>query len=152
MKLVVCVVDDECGILPRFLCHYAARGITQFFVACPRGFKSSVERHQRDYRLVVDTGQDVVESIPGGVSAVTAMCTRHQHPGEWVMVVDLDEFVEFDPPLEAITQGLDAEGSNVARGLMLDRFARSGAMEGFADNETLDAAFPVKARFNQMVL
>ena len=44
------------------------------------------------------TGLDVDDSVTSGTSAVSAMRAAAQGEDEWVVIVDLDEFVEFKGP------------------------------------------------------
>jgi FkbM family methyltransferase len=152
MKLFVCITDDEHGLLAHFLRHYAACGIDRFFIAAPAKLEATLGEHARAYQITHERGLDVVNSVAGGVTAVAQMRQRYQTPDEWVMIVDLDEFVEIDAPLDDIVRDLEAEGATVAQAIMYDRFTRSGELLGFKASDTLSEAFPVKARFNRDVM
>ena len=91
-------------------------------------------------------------SFTGGAEAVTKMREIAQGAEEWVVIVDLDEFVEFPEPVTALVEKVEAEGANIARGVMYDRFAMDGQLKDFADDSDLSALFPVRARFRRLVM
>ena len=70
-----------------------------------------------------------------------------QGPEEWAVIVDLDEFVEFPEPVIDFAGKVEAEGGNIVRGIMYDRFAIDGQLKSFDDSSNLPALFPVRARF-----
>jgi hypothetical protein len=75
-----------------------------------------------------------------------------QGPEEWVVIVDLDEFVEFPERVIDLVRKVEAEDANIARGVMYDRFAIDGRLKAFDDNSDLSALFPVRARFRALVM
>ncbi|HTC09363.1 MAG TPA: FkbM family methyltransferase [Acetobacteraceae bacterium] len=152
LKLFVCITDDEWGLLVHFLRHYAAGGVNRFFIACPPALENSIQRRSQEYDVTTITDLDVIESVTGGVAAVTEMRRRYQDADEWVIIVDFDEFVIIDRPVHETISELDAEGVNVARGIMLDRFTSSGDLVGFTESDDLSKVFPIKARFNETVM
>src|SRR5437764_1476267 len=93
MKLFTTIHHDD-RLLGHFLTHYRRLGVTQFFVAVSEPFQNSVRRHAGSEEVTVYTKLDVSDTVIGQVSAATEMRRQHQQPTEWVIVVDLDEFVE----------------------------------------------------------
>ena len=151
MKLFVCVFDDA-RLLPHFLRHYEQFGVTEFHIAAPQDLANSIARRSRNYRVIQYHDFDVAASFTGGAEAVTKMRELAQGPEEWVVIVDLDEFVEFPEPLTDLVGKIEAEGGNIARGIMYDRFAIDGHLKTFDDNSELSAVFPVRARFRSLVM
>jgi hypothetical protein len=146
VKLFVCIFDDA-RLLPHFLRHYDRFGITEFHIAAPPHLAEYVSTVSAGYEVVQYNDFDVADSFTGGVSAVTDMRERAQESDEWVVIVDLDEFVEFDAPVPGMLASMEAEGANVARGIMYDRFTVDGRPRPFDDDSDLPSLFPVRARF-----
>jgi hypothetical protein len=151
LKLFVCVFDDA-RLLPHLLRHYVQFGVTEFHVAAPPRLADYVSRTSRGYKVVQYNDFDVADSFTGGVEAVTRMRERSQEPEEWIVIVDLDEFVEFPESVGDIVAKIEAEGGNIARGVMYDRFAIDGKLKPFDDDSDLSSLFPVKARFVRLVM
>jgi hypothetical protein len=151
MKLFVCIYDDG-RLLPHFLKHYQKFGITEFHVAVPKHLADFVESASRGYNVRQYNDLDVADSFLGGSSAVTRMRNLFQSPDEWGVIVDLDELVEFPEPVSQIISKCEAEGANVARGIMLDRFSVDGQPTAFDDHSDLPSLFPIKARFIREIM
>ncbi len=99
MKLFVCVFDDA-RLLPHFLEHYDRFGVTEFHIAAPPHLANTIADVSRNYRAIQYNDFNVAGSFTGGVEAVTKMRELAQGPEEWVVIVDLDEFVEFPEPVD----------------------------------------------------
>jgi hypothetical protein len=151
MKLFVCIYDDA-RLLPHFVKHYENVGVTEFHIARPPHLHADIVRLGAGRRIVQHDGLDVEDSFLGGVTAVTAMRERVQKKDEWIVVVDLDEFVEFPSPVQEMAKRIEAEGANIARGIMFDRFARNGQPVGFDERSNLPELYPVRARFTSEVM
>lgn len=151
MKLFVCVYDDG-RLLPHFLKHYAQFGVTEFHIAAPPDMANYVANASRRFRVIQYNDLNVAGSFTGGAEAVTKMRELAQGPEEWVVIVDLDEFVEFPERVTALVGKVEAEGGNIARGIMYDRFAVDGHLKSFDDDSALSAVFPVRARFRSVVM
>ena len=98
------------------------------------------------------TGFDVNDSVTGGTSAVSAMRDAAQGEDEWVVIVDLDEFVEFQGPIAGLLPSVEAEQANVVRGVMLDRFALDGQPTPLRNDIPIDRQYPVRSRFIPIVM
>jgi hypothetical protein len=151
LKLFVCVVDDV-RLLPHFLRHYLRFGVTEFHVAAPRSLAGAIAEISRNYQINQYHDFDAAASFTGGSEAVTQMRELAQGPGEWVVIVDLDEFVEFPELVTSLVEKIEAEGGNIAHGIMYDRFALDGRLKDFDDDSDLSALFPVRARFRSVVM
>jgi hypothetical protein len=94
----------------------------------------------------------VVNSLLGGTAAITAMRRSHQADEEWVVIVDLDEFVEFPSGIAYLVDAADRAGANVVRGTMYDRFDADGRIVDFARGSDLSVVYPIKSRFIKSVM
>jgi len=151
MKLFTAISHDT-RLLPHFLAHYQQAGITDFFIAVDPRFEAAASKLKLNYNIVLYTDLDVIEAIVGGSAAVAKMRHEHQGPGEWAMVVDLDEFVEFGADIREVTNFAEQERANVVRAVMWDRFTRDGRPACFDGEGDLDSLFPIRARFIKNVM
>jgi len=151
IKLFTAIAHDA-QILGHFLGHYRQAGVTDFFIAADEKFRDAVGEFSCMYDITFYSNLDVSDTILGQVSAVTEMRRKHQGAAEWAIIVDLDEFVEFDPDFSSIISAAECEGANVVRGVMWDRFARNGRTAGFGDASDLKSVYPVKALFIRNVM
>jgi Glycosyl transferase family 2 len=151
VKLFVALYNDA-QLLGHFLRHYARAGIAQFFIALPPEWKGAAALFLDRYNITLCHGLDVEDSLLGGAAAVCEMRKRYQQEGEWVVIVDLDEFVEFPGGIRAVTAAADRVGANIVRGIMLDRFARDGQPAEFGPGAELGALYPIKSRFIRNVM
>ncbi len=151
MKLFVSIYDDA-RLLSRFLAHYRSAGVTEFFIAVAPALKSAAAQAAAGFEVTLLETPDVQDSFTGGAVAVTEMRRRFQGLSEWVVIVDLDEFVEFPGDISGIIDAADREGANVVRAIMWDRFSRDGRLVSFEPRGDLRHAFPIRARFIKDVM
>lgn len=151
MKLFV-VVYNNARLLSHFFAHYAKAGVTEFFVAVGAEFRSEVARYAGRFNIRIFDGLDVLDSLLGGNAAVTEMRRIVQRPDEWVVIVDLDEFIEFPSDIPTITATAEREGANVARGIMHDRFTLDGRLAEITPDSDLAEVFPITSRFIRDVM
>lgn len=151
MKLFVCIYDDA-RLLPHFLHHYSACGVSEFHIAAPKHLAAYVANYGPTYKIVQYNDVDVADSFTGGTTAVSEMRRQAQGPEEWAVIVDLDEFVEFPRNASELVDAAEREGANVVRGLLYDRFAESGQPTGFDDHSDLWKVFPIRGRFRKRVM
>jgi len=86
-----------------------------------------------------------------GTAAVSEMRKLHQEDDEWVVICDLDEFLECEL-VEDAAEAAERAGANLVRGIMHDRFALDGQPRGFAPDEDLNEVYPIKSRFIREVM
>jgi hypothetical protein len=156
MKLFVAIYNDA-RLLGHFLRHYSRSGVNEFYIAMASDFAAAVQRFVGTYNITPCSGLDVAESLIAGDSflgtaAVSEMRRCYQERDEWVIIVDLDEFVEFHADPRAIAAGADKMGANVVRGVMVDRFSVDGRLHGFTAETDLSLVYPVKSRFIRDVM
>ena len=99
------------------MAHYDRAGVTQFFIALAEGHGSAVRPFMRAYRITTCEELRIADRYPFGVNAATKMRRRYQDPDEWVVMVDLDEFVEFPKPVFDIIADAQKEGPTSFRRL-----------------------------------
>ena len=149
MKLFVTVYDDP-RLLGHFLRHYEAIGVTDFYIAIPGELRDEVEERTEGHSVNLIEGLNVADSV-SGTAAVSEMRKLHQEDDEWVVICDLDEFLECES-VEDAAEAADRAGANLVRGIMHDRFALDGQPRGFAPDEDLNEVYPIKSRFIREVM
>ncbi len=153
IKLFTSIFDDA-KLLPHFLDHYSAAGVGEFYVLAQPEFAAQIEALRSAY-VITMVATDLSDSCYRGEIAgneMRALRRRHQRDDEWVVIVDLDEFVAFPEALNAIIAAAEADGANVVRGVMYDRFGADGSAVDFAPGEALAERYPVRTRFVRDVM
>lgn len=151
VALVACQ-RNEMAILPRFLDHYRALGVTGFLIADngsdDGGFEYLAE--QSDVALfAVDT--DYSRSHFGVAWQQALMANLRC--GRWSLVADADEFLFWTRDrrgsLPALTRAMDAEGADTARVFMLDMYPQGPLSEAdfVAEGPFQQAPFVDRAPF-----
>jgi hypothetical protein len=151
MKLFTAIQHDA-QLLAHFLAHYHRAGVTEFFLAVGPRFERVIAEFMPRYKITVFRNLDVNDTVIGEASAVTKMRKHHQKADEWVVIVDLDEFIEFDPPLHDIIRLAEDENANVVRAIMWDRFSKDGRVVSVTPDLELGEAYPIRARFIQNIM
>jgi Glycosyl transferase family 2 len=151
MKLFTAIQHDA-QLLENFLTHYSRAGVTQFLIAIDARFEGAVAEFFRNYNIQLFRDLDVRDTVIGGVTAITQIRERHQSADEWVIIVDLDEFVEFNPSIHEIITQAELEGANVVRSIMWDRFSEDGGLVRVTSGSDLSHLFPIRARFIQNIM
>jgi len=149
MKLFTAIYDDA-RLLSRFLWHYDRHQISEFLIAASPSFVSTVKDFMSDYPITL------IEKQYAGTGFLHADPIRemreiHHRDNEWAVVVDLDEFVEFDPNISHILSIAESEKANVVRGIMYDRFSADGKLGDPDQASDLLSVFPIKANFIHQV-
>jgi hypothetical protein len=147
MKLFASICHDA-RLLPHFLAHYHAAGVTDFYISAT----PDVQKYAGNYSITYFQHPGVVDAITGGVFGVSAMRLRFQHPNEWVIIVDLDEFVEFPGEISELVKVAEGENANVIRATMWDRFTADGSLGTVDESTDLAQTFPVRAPFIKNVM
>ena len=151
MKLFTAIYDDA-RILRHFLRHYDRAGVSEFCIATSTACAREVKALVGNYKVKLFEQFDVHDSSLGGNAAVTEMRRLHQAENEWIIIVDLDEFIEFSAEIEQIVSAAENEGANVVRGIMYDRFTADGRLADFDPDSDLSKLYPVRARFIARVM
>ena len=153
VRLISCVgVDLELSLLPHFLDHYLALGISP-----------------RDVHLILnsrDPGSPNLDAADRylarrGVTGARrwiapytseamwaerrALQAEVTGPGDWVVNADMDELHEHPAPLDAVIDYLEAERRNCVQGVFVDRLAPDGSLAPVRPDEPLARQFPIRA-------
>jgi Glycosyl transferase family 2 len=153
MKLFTSILDDA-KLLDHFLRHYEAVGIGEFYIAAPSSFANDIEKARSDHRIT-HFATDLTSSFTQGSVAnieIRALRSRYQRDDEWVVIVDLDEFIAFPTHISTVIRSADEEKANVVRGIMYDRFRADGKAADFEPGADLAKCYPVKTRFIRDVM
>ncbi|MER5750204.1 hypothetical protein [Streptomyces sp. NPDC002088] len=142
---VIGAVEDE--LLSEFVRHYRLAGITEFFTAFH--FPDHVPGEERERTL--GTWRELV-----GEPTIVSTGPWHEYlhgelrdrlraaAGEgWHAVADSDEFHAYPLPIEDLIAEAEASGHPYVRGVLLDRVAADGGLEGQGDLTDLDARYPL---------
>jgi hypothetical protein len=151
MKLFVTIYNDA-RLLGHFLRHYHAAGVTRFYIATAPEFRTEVASFADRHDIVLTDRLIVEDTILAENNAVTRLRALHQAPDEWVVITDLDEFIEFDEAIDSLAARAGEAGANVVRGIMLDRFSADGQLPEIAPDADLPTLLPVKSRFIREVM
>jgi putative methyltransferase (TIGR04325 family) len=152
VKLFTSVVDDS-DLLPHFLRHYAQAGVTDFYVVAPSEMVDVMTPRVSDYHITIVPADPVGGARPvGSAEHVGKLLRRYQGKDEWVVIVDVDEFIEFPESIADITAAADAVGANVVRGIVRDRFSADGHQREVEPASDLAELFPVRSRFVRDVM
>ena len=152
MKLFVCVFDDA-RLLPHFLRHYDRFGVTEFHIAAPADLANHVANASRNYRVIQYNDLNVAGSFTGGAEAVTKMRELAQGPEEWVVIVDLDEFVEFPEPGDRPRREWSRPRVEIslAASCTIDLLSTVSSRL-LTTTRSFPQLFPVRARFRSLVM
>ncbi|MFZ0041433.1 MAG: hypothetical protein WAK93_09010 [Solirubrobacteraceae bacterium] len=153
LKLFTSIFYDA-RLLRHFLRHYSAAGIGAFYIAAPSAFAQEIEERRLEYPIIV-CATDLRHSLYRGRIASNEMRRlreEFQREDEWALIVDLDEFITFRRDPSAVIGSAEAEGANVVRAVMHDRFSPDGRAVDFAPGDDLARRYPVRTRFVRDVM
>jgi hypothetical protein len=146
VKLFFCLPHNDGRLLTHLLDHYSELGFTQFHITPASGLVEEimdVACGYYDVKLYPEL--DAAASVRALYPAVTEMRRRAQGKREWVGLIDADEFIELSEPLGSLVQRATAYGSNVIRGVMIDRLADDGRPRRVDGASRLSRLFPAQA-------
>jgi transaldolase len=146
-------VSDDLDLFPHFLRHYAQAGVTDFFVVAPSEVVDVMTPLASDYAVtIVPADPAGAARHVGSTEQVSNLRRRHQQKDEWVVIAEADEFVDFPKSITEIAAAAEAEGANVVRGTMYDRFTPDGHPSEVEPASDLAELFPVRSRFIRDVM
>ncbi len=151
LKLFTSVYDDA-RLLPHFLLHYSDAGVDEFYILTAPEFESEIQRLSAGYRVTTRVRDDLHLVAVSDTDTILEMRKQYQDEDEWVVLVDLDEFVEFNETIPAIIASAEVEDANVVRGVMYDRFTADGKVVDFDPGLDLASQYPVRTTFIRDVM
>jgi hypothetical protein len=127
---VACVIGpDESPLLPRFLEHYRARGVESFYLV-RHAESAAAPGYRRIAEHAAAAGIPLFHSQVGPWSLELQQrlfrYVMDEHPDDWFVIADSDEFHVYDRPLRAIVEVCEARGFDIVTGCFLDRIAANG--------------------------
>ena len=73
--------------------------------------------------------------------------TKYEHPNDWWIVSDDDEFHSYSKPLYQILMDCETNGWNIVRGGFVDRIGEGGVFSEIKENENIFEQFPMAGFF-----
>jgi len=128
---VVTVVGGESALLSHFFSHYRGLGVESFYV-----IRHAESEEDPNFKLIEEqtaaAGIDLFKTYIGpwddllhGRLMTEAMA---EHPDEWYIMADLDEFHRYDRPLGELLDLCDEGGYTHVCGCFVDRVAADGTL------------------------
>lgn len=154
MHLITPIYLDA-SLLPHFLRHYSALGVTAFHFSLNTRLNAGLEEEVRRWCVgapafieAVYEMDDVTADVAPHLNRIRERCVG---PDEWLSVVDLDEFYELPAPLPQFLAERDALGEDHVVGRFVDRLAPNGALPPLGDEPSLSLQFPLARRITRML-
>ena len=125
---VLALIKNEMSLLPHFLEHYRGMGITKFCFYDDNSDDGSREYlvEQRDC-AIIDSAFQFSQTLEGGVlfhHALKRQFTESLAPGQWSIIVDLDEFLfipnHYHQQLDRFLKDLECDGIAQVTAPMVD--------------------------------
>ena len=167
LHLVVCLgADFDRDYIPH-LCRYYAPAVDSWIVLlhsndcgaeggrviaeAGRAFESGLADASPDAVLHTRAWQGEFRPL-AKVKRLNHAIREQVPPGEWVLHVDADEFVDSPGRLAPLVAQCCAGQQNVVYGRMIDRFARDGKPHPIRDEDDLFLAFPRCEEYTKTVM
>jgi hypothetical protein len=143
---LVCVIGgSEVSLLPHQIEHYRRLGIESFSLI--RHAESArepsfhrVERYAREAGIRLFHSH--VAPWEDDINQRLVRYAMDEHPDDWHVVVDSDEFQVYDRPLAAMIEACERGGYDHATGALLDRVGPGGSFPAVT-GESIWAQFPL---------
>jgi hypothetical protein len=154
VKLLTSIYDDA-RLLPHFLRHYEALGVSQVFCVAQvdqnPALLDEIAAHTLGHQFVVE---HVLQGTfhPGPVyQRLDAVRQRYVRPDEWVVCADLDEFLDASVPIAELVARCEDAGADHVKGVLVDRIAADGTFPPLGAGP-LGAQFPLAAALTGKLL
>ncbi len=128
-RLFCQVCADDLDILPHFLAHYRALGVTDLHLILhgSRGQRQTLRAAAAGQAVTIEGEYDTVFQEQDKCQRLTTAVQRY--PGEWVLLADADEFLELPyASLERTVQALEVLRLRSLCAVMLQRLAADGTL------------------------
>jgi len=152
LRLVTCIgVDHDLALLPHFVDHYQALGITGAgMIALLNTPEPENPRLAEAQRICTDAGVVWQNWIAPYTS--DAMWRKRREiqakfcsSEDWVISADVDEFHQFPERLPIFLDRCEALGANVVQGVFVDRIDAGGRLRSIGSSPSLAEQFPLVA-------
>lgn len=152
---VVTVVGAYAKQLPLMLNHYRRLGVKSFII--------NVHTQRREdpllsevERIVDDFGCKISSVSVGGWSEALNEelynRSRPNHPGDWFVIADLDEFQVYPGDLLSILEECDRKGYDYIEGCFIDRISADGSFIELCHDRPIEDQFPLGCIFTYRIL
>lgn len=144
IHLIAVVGGPQIQLLPQMLRHYRDLGVDSFIVHVSLG--SSDDPAMRQAENAAEAFGIELASVTYGdhtYAQTAAWKTRHQHPHDWFVIVDVDEFQLFPQPLPIILEHCNRRGFDHIKGCFIDRVAHDGRLPPFLPDQPLWPQYPI---------
>lgn len=147
MRLLAALGGEQ-TLLPHFLRHYAALGVTHFHLAVREGTVLP------DFPVPVSitTSYAGPHDMMQDCTALRALQVQHVADDEWFFVLDGDEFARPPFPLPEVLAEADARGCTWVVARVVDRVAADGSLPPVLPDSDLEALFPQRLLLTPLLL
>lgn len=143
MKLVSHVNADG-DLIRAFVEHYLALGVTSFHIVLhgSRAQNATLVALASSYPIHFEDEYDTTFDSGEKCRRLNALLKRFRR-GEWLLLVDSDEFLELPYDLRTTVRLLEALGCNALRAPLLQRISETGALDTPEIVDSPHTAFPL---------
>lgn len=126
----VSMLGGDVSIVPQTIEHYKTLGVDSFLL-----IRHVEDRGHPNYeaigKIADDAGVGLFHTEVGpwdeDLNARLIRKAMDEHPDDWYVIADLDEFQVYDRPVAELTELCDRRGLDYVEGCFLDRVARDGS-------------------------
>ncbi|MEH1128484.1 glycosyltransferase family 2 protein [Micromonospora sp. CPCC 206061] len=145
VHLAAVVGGGDALLLRHLVEHYRAHGVESFYV-CRHVESTSDPLYEQIEQAARDAGIEIFRTFVGPwddeMYERLMLEARSQHPDDWYVVVDLDEFHVYDRPLADLIELAEHGGYDHVDGCFVDRVAADGGFPD-VDGDSLWERFPL---------
>jgi hypothetical protein len=154
MDLLTSIYDDA-RLLPHFLRHYEALGVSRFYCVAHmdqnQALLDQIAGHTRGHHFVVAHVMRGTYHPWPVYEQLDAVRQRHVRPDAWVLSADLDEFLDARVPVAELIARCEAAGADYVKGILVDRIASDGTFPPLGAGP-LGPQFPLAAALTGKLL
>ena len=118
MKLFLTLADDI-TLWPYFVSHYTKLGVDEFYIASTQEIIDKI-RNQSPCCNIIHILEKSQDALKGNHHAKTIARSFYCSNDEWHLIADLDEFHEYDRPLNELIKEATLQGSNPVVGSFIE--------------------------------
>lgn len=144
-KLGLCTVwGEKHNMLPHFIAHYKALGVSEFFFTIHAEDKHSphVLSMQNELHHYGIQAQVYIGPWNGAIGTKLINELKSKYPNHWFVVADQDELQVYPERLDQVISRCEDLGLTYVTGLLLDRVSENGAMSPIRPGLSVWKQFP----------
>jgi len=159
VKLLSCIGTDKHisnpNLLHHFIKYYKNLGITEWAITLHTGLEKQLnnlavfQEILKEYQISYQVWQGEYNTHER--EQMHNALILQQSESQWVLGVDLDEFVEFPCQIPDYLGKLDEQGYNCVSGNLIDRVGIEGSLPFIEKNLPLEQQFPLKANVKKNI-